>query len=81
MFNYNVYAENSIEEFRKVCERIEKAFPNVEKLKILIDVDGSTVQTYVENGKDIDVYNDYEVGAVYIKSEIDIALAINDLVA
>ena len=81
MFDYNVYAENSVEEFKKACERVEKAFPDAEKLEILVDVDGSTVQTYVKDGKDIDVHNDYEVGAVFIKSEIDIAPAINDLVA
>ena len=42
------------------------------KNKLLIDVDGSLIQTYKYNGKDIDVYDDYDVGAVYVKSEIDL---------
>ena len=37
---------------------------------MLTDVDGTTIQTYTYKGKDIDVYDDYDVGAVFIKSEI-----------
>ena len=81
MFEYNVYAENNMVEFEKVCAKIEKAFPEAKKLTILVDVDGSMIQTYVYNKKDIDVHNDYEVGAVFIKSEIDITLILDSLVA
>lgn len=52
--------------------QIEKSFPNAEKRKLLIDVDGSTIQTYIQDGKDIDVFDDYEVGAVFVKSEIEL---------
>ena len=81
MFDYTICSENNIEEFKKVCLRIEKTFPEVEKLLLLEDVDGSSVQTYVKDGKDIDVHNDYEIGAVFIRSEIDITLIIESLVA
>lgn len=70
MFEYNVFSDNSFSEFEKACQKIEYEFPKADKKKMLIDVDGTTIQTYTYNGKDIDVYNDYDVGAVFIKSEI-----------
>ena len=81
MYDYNICLENSVEEFEKVCKRIEQAFPDVKKMNILEDVDGSLVQTYVKDGKEIDVHNDYEVGAIFIKSEMDIAFIMENLVA
>lgn len=73
LFNYTVCKENSPEKFKSICQSIERFFPSAKKQKLLVDVDGSTIQTYTENGKDIDVYDDYDVGAVYIKSEVDLA--------
>ncbi len=72
MFDYTIYKENSSEVFKKTCGEIERLFPDAEKNKMLVDVDGSTIQTYTQDGKDIDVYDDYEVGAVYVKSEIQL---------
>lgn len=72
MFEYNVFPENSPYEFKKACQKIEHEFPKADKKKILIDVDGTTIQTYTYNGKDIDVYDDYNVGAVFIKSEMEL---------
>lgn len=45
-------------------------YPTCIKNEPLLDVDGSMIQTYTINDKDIDVHNDYEIGAVYVKSEI-----------
>lgn len=70
MFEYNVFFDNSPSEFEKACQKIEHEFPKADKKKMLIDVDGTTIQSYTYNGKDIDVYDDYDVGAVFIKSEI-----------
>ena len=69
MYDYNICTNNSPVRFKETC-LIEKEFPNAEKKKLLIDVDGSTIQTYTQEGKDIDVFDDYDVGAVFIKSEI-----------
>lgn len=74
MFDYTVYQNNSADEFKKVCNRIKEAFPNATVQKLLIDVDGSTIQTFTQDGKDIDVYDDYEVGAIYVKSEIELKM-------
>ena len=38
----------------------------------MIDVDGSIIRTYNSDNGKIKVYNDYEVDAVYIDSEINL---------
>ena len=63
--------ENSNSKFKEACEKIEKRFPNITKKKFLVDVDGSLVQTYILNGKEIKVFDDYYVGAVYLRAETD----------
>ena len=72
MFDYNIYTDNSHEKFKETCKKIEQAYPSAIKKELLVDVDGSTIQTYTEKGRDIDVYDDYDVGAVFVKSEIDL---------
>lgn len=72
MFEYNVSNENSPQAFEHICEKISLAFPKAKRHKLLIDVDGTTIQTFTENGKDIDVFDDYEVGAVFVQSQINL---------
>ena len=72
MFDYTVHSNNSPTIFKEICNKIKEAFPNAIMHKLLVDVDGTTIQTFTLNEKDIDVYDDYEVGAVYIKSEIEL---------
>ena len=72
MFDHTVFRDNSPAQFKRACSVIEREFPDCHKQKLLIDVDGSTIQTYSVSGKEITVYDDYFVGAVYIKSEIDL---------
>lgn len=68
MFDYTIEPDASVEGFCKICRRIEK-MPGVVKEDLLTDVDGSQIQHYRINGKSIEVYNDYYVGAIYVKSE------------
>lgn len=70
MFKYNISKNADSKEFEKVCLNIEKAFTNIEKNDLVEDVDGSEIQVYAVDGKEIRVYNDYEVDAVYIDSEV-----------
>ena len=72
MYDYNICSDNSTEKFKMTCRKIENYFPNAEKRKLLVDVDGSTIQTYTVDGKDIDVYDDYDIGAVYVLSKIEL---------
>lgn len=72
MFSYNVWKEASNTKFNNVCKKIEDSL-NVKKKPPIIDVDGSIVQIYADGNKNVKVYNDYEVDAVYIDSDIDLS--------
>ena len=71
-YDYNIYPDNSPKVFKETCQKIENAFPAFSKKRLLIDVDGSTIQTFIVDGKDIDVFDDYDIGAVFVKSEINL---------
>ncbi len=71
MFSYTVFKEASNAEFNNACKKIEDNL-NIEKKPPIIDVDGSTIQIYSDGSKTIRIYNDYEVDAVYIDSDIDL---------
>nr|DAH43805.1 MAG TPA: hypothetical protein [Caudoviricetes sp.] len=71
-FDYTIYKDNSPTEFKKACSKIEEFLPNAKKSKLLIDVDGSTIQRYTKDDKVIDVFDDYDVGAVYVTSEVNL---------
>lgn len=72
VFDYTIFPENSTAVYNSTCSRIENAFPQFKKAKELIDVDGSTIQTYTLNDEAIKVFDDYDVGAVYVKSTFDL---------
>lgn len=71
-YDYTVYKENSSSVFKEACNKIEAYYPNIDKKKLLIDVDGTTIQEYIINDQAVVVYDDYEIGAVFVKSEIDL---------
>jgi len=72
MYDYTIFPDNSPKEFKKACKMIQKALPNVTPHDLLIDVDGSTIQTFEYEGQEINVYDDYDVGAVYVISEVNL---------
>jgi len=70
MFSYNVAKNADQRAFDRICAVIESRLRGIEKLPVLIDVDGTQIQIYnTQNGK-IKVVNDYEVDAVYIDSDV-----------
>ncbi len=69
-FDYSIYPDNSPEKFKLTCAKIEQDFPCALKQKLLIDVDGSTIQVYSLGSKEIIVYDHYEIGAVFVLSDI-----------
>ena len=73
-YQYSVWPDNSVEQFKKACTQIEKTIPIISKRKLVIDVDGSMIQQYTGlNNKEIVVFDDYEIGAVYVDSDIDLS--------
>lgn len=72
MFSYTIAKAASKEEFARVCRLIESHFKEIDKDSVLEDVDGTAIQVYHKGGKCIKVYNDYEVDAVYVDSQMDL---------
>lgn len=73
MYSYNVAKSVDKEAFNKACADIESQFRDIEKEKLLVDVDGTQIQIYSKGSSRIKVYNDYEVDAVYVDSEISLS--------
>ena len=57
--------------------KIQNNVLGVIKEKLLIDVDGSLIQVYMQGSNKITVQNDYMVGAVYVESEVEISVLDN----
>lgn len=72
MYDYSISLNNDPKEFKKVCVQIENHYTEAKKKEQLVDVDGTTIQSYAIGEKKIIVYDDYDVGAVYIRSDMEI---------
>lgn len=72
MFEYTICNQANEGVFYKQCEALEKNVTNIQKGNLIQDVDSSLLQYYDYNGKKVIVYNDKDIGAVYVKSEIDL---------
>lgn len=72
MFHYNICTEPDEEIFKKQCIALEKHIPNLVRVDLLEDVDGSKIQIYKLGDKEIIVYNEYTIGEVYVDSEIEL---------
>ncbi len=72
MKEYNICNQADEEIFYKQCEVLENRIPGLIKESLLEDVDGSCIQEYRRDNDRIKVYNDFLIGAIYIKSDIDL---------
>ena len=72
MYNYLISIDNSPKAFIKTCRMIESHFDKLKKEKLLVDVDGSTIQIYTLGKQSINIYDDYDYCSVYIKSDINL---------
>ena len=75
-YDVTICPDNSPQAFKTTCAKIEKAFPYLVKEKLLVDVDGSTIQVYSKNGKEVVIYDDYDEGAVFALADYDIRNAL-----
>ena len=71
-YSYTICNYFAPEWFGKQCVALEKHIPNLEKLELLEDVDGSQYQKYAHSEGRIKISNDYEVDALYVESDFDI---------
>jgi hypothetical protein len=58
--------------FCEQCAALERNIPGLLKGKSLEDPSGYSGQSYSLNGNDILVENDYDVGGVFVRSDIDL---------
>lgn len=72
MNEYNICNCADKDIFSKQCKAIEKKFGSEMEKTILTDVDGSEIVEYRIGDKLINVYNDYYIGAVYIKANFEL---------
>lgn len=72
MFSYNISKNADQKAFINTCALIESNIKDIKKEKLLEDVDGTQIQIYNTPEGKIKVFNDYEVGAVYVDSEKDL---------
>lgn len=72
-FDYNIHSNADNDIFLKICGKICEKYPQIVLGKLLNDVDGSAHQIYYVDGEEIAVSNDYYIGAVYVKSNIDLS--------
>lgn len=72
MFDYPIYSVADEQIFEKQCAALEKHIPNLIKVKLLIDVEGSKIQIYEYLGHEIRVHNNYFTNEVNVVSEIEL---------
>lgn len=78
MYKYNISKSASNSEFKNICDIIEKTIKDIKSEKPIVDVDGSVIKIYSRSDLSIKVYNDYEVDAVYVDSDIDLSSILKD---
>jgi hypothetical protein len=72
MLSYNIAKNADKKAFDNICTLIESKVTDIKKEELLEDVDGTQIQIYNAPGGKIKIYNDYEVDAVYVDSEVDL---------
>ncbi len=75
MFSYAIRNFADEKAFEKACSIVEMLLKRFNKKELLVDVDGSKIQFYEDDsGRMVKVYNDHEIDAVYIDSDVEMCL-------
>lgn len=72
MFSYTIAKNADKKAFNHTCALIETKATDIDKERIIEDVDGTQIQIYNTPSGKIKVYNDYEVDAVYVDSDVNL---------
>lgn len=72
MYHYLVYPATNEKLFYKQCARLEERIAGLKNLRLLEDPDGTLIQLYRHPKGEVDVYNDEDVGMLYVKSGFDL---------
>ena len=69
-YTYNISPNINKEAFYNTCKLIEENVKDIIEAEYGEDVDGTQIKLYSTEYGQIVIFNDYEVGAVYIESQI-----------
>jgi hypothetical protein len=72
MFKYRIHKEADNVKFKETCEKLIRGVDNLTPEEPLIDVDGTIIQKFTCWEGNITIFNDYEIDAVYIDSDINL---------
>lgn len=72
MFEYNICNQADAELFKKQCRALESNIPNLQASDLLVDVDGTLIQTYHHQNGVVKVKNDVQVNALYVISDFNL---------
>ena len=78
-YDYTVSRDNSPRIFKDTCKRLDSFLKGFEKFDLLVDVDGSTIQIYKQEDRKVIVYDDYDIGVVFVKSDVDLGNVVVDV--
>ncbi len=76
-YDYTIFPEADNIQFKALYKQIAN-IPEIKFQDTLIDVDGSITCRYLLDGRRILAYNDYEVDAIYVKSDADLSAYLTD---
>ncbi len=71
-FDYTLSPEIDDVIFNDACIKINKQFGYMKKQKGLVNIDSAFIQVFEDDNNVIVVFNDYDVGAVYVKSTVNL---------
>lgn len=71
-YSYTICDCYDSEIFMKQCKTFEEKIPGIKKIDSYVDVDGTEVCKYSIEGKEVVIKNDYQVGAVYVDSCVEL---------
>lgn len=72
MYSYNISKKADQKAFNRACSLVESIYKDLIKGILIEDVDGTQIQIYALQAGEIKVFNDYEVDAVYIDSDVEL---------
>lgn len=70
MYQYTICNQPDEEIFWKQCSALEKHIPGLRLIDDLQDVDGNLIRIYDKDGAKIKVMNHFDLGGIFIDSEI-----------
>ena len=76
MYSYNISKEVDEIAFQDACRLIGENVQGICETYCLEDVDGTQIQVYKTSNGEITIFNDYEVGAVYANSDLNLDLIV-----